>query len=228
MKNADPIELEKFAKLAKEWWDLDGSLKTLHDINPARMAFITQSIALQDCKILDVGCGGGILAEAMASHGATVTGIDLEKNAIHAARHHAKAKQYSVDYGCVSITDFKENNFDAVTCMELLEHVPNPEDLIADCTRKLKSGGLLFLSTINRAVKAYTHAILGAEYLLKLLPKQTHDYKKFIKPSELAGILRQNGLELVKLSGMNYNPLSRQATLGHDVSVNYLIAARKD
>jgi 2-polyprenyl-6-hydroxyphenyl methylase / 3-demethylubiquinone-9 3-methyltransferase len=227
MNNVDPVELDKFAKLAEQWWDREGDLKTLHDINPTRLEFIQKIIPINGLNILDVGCGGGILANALALHGGNVVGIDLEKNAIEAACFHVKDKKLALRFQCISVREFEQQGFDVVTCMELLEHVPDPQALIADSCAKLNKGGILFLSTINRTLKAYTHAILGAEYLLKLLPKQTHDYKKFLKPSEIATILRNNGFELIKLSGMTYNPFTRQANLAADVSVNYLIAARK-
>ena len=220
----DSRELEKFAKLSDNWWDTDGALKTLHDINPARLLFIAQSLDLIGKRVLDVGCGGGILSESMAEKGAIVTGIDAENEAINTATTHAKQSKLSINYICTPIEDFDEPQFDVVTCMELLEHVTTPEVVISHCARLLKPGGYLLISTINRTFKAYASAIIAAEYVLGLLPKQTHDYEKFLKPSELAGMARYAGLEMTGMRGMSYNPLTRAADLQDSVSVNYLMS----
>lgn len=223
----DAQEVNKFAQYANTWWDKEGPLKTLHDINDTRLHFITQHIALAGKRVLDVGCGGGILCEAMAKAGGVVTGIDAECDAINVAKEHALGQQLVIDYSCTAIEDYESKNFDVITCMELLEHVQNPDVVLSHCVRLLKPGGYLFLSTISRTMKAYASAIIGVEYILGILPKQTHDYKKFIKPSELAAMTRAIGLHLADLKGLKYNPLSRQASLGGDVGVNYLIACIK-
>jgi 2-polyprenyl-6-hydroxyphenyl methylase/3-demethylubiquinone-9 3-methyltransferase len=222
----DNQEVEKFAQHADHWWDLQGPLKTLHDINPTRLEFINQHVALKGTKILDVGCGGGILCEAMAKTGAFVTGIDAEYYAIETAKKHANENQLVIDYQCTPIEEFEHNSFDVVTCMEMLEHVQTPELVLEHCKRLLKPNGLLFLSTISRTVKAYASAIIAAEYLLKLLPRQTHDYNKFIKPSELIAMARSLDLNLVDMKGLTYNPLSRSARLGTDVAINYLLLVK--
>jgi 2-polyprenyl-6-hydroxyphenyl methylase/3-demethylubiquinone-9 3-methyltransferase len=220
----DSREIEKFAKLSSNWWDKDGALKTLHDINPARLSFINQSIDLSGKRVLDVGCGGGILSESLAEKGAVVTGIDAENEAINTATAHAKESKLAITYICTPIEDFEELPFDVVTCMELLEHVTTPQTVISHCARLLKPGGYLLVSTINRTLKAYGAAIIAAEYILGLLPKQTHDYDKFLKPSELAGMARNAGLEMTGMRGMAYNPLTRAAELQNSVSVNYLMS----
>lgn len=220
----DSREIEKFAKLSDNWWDKDGALKTLHDINPARLLFIAKSVDLSGKRVLDVGCGGGILSESMAEKGAMVTGIDAECEAINTATAHAKESKLSINYICSPIEDFDEPQFDVVTCMELLEHVTAPQVVISHCARLLKPGGYLLVSTINRTLKAYATAIIAAEYVLGLLPKQTHDYEKFLKPSELAGMARYAGLEMTGMRGMAYNPLTRAADLQDSVSVNYLMS----
>lgn len=219
----DCQEVHKFAQHAAHWWDLDGPLKTLHDINVSRLAFIREHIPLSKLCVLDVGCGGGILCEAMAKNAAIVTGIDAENEVIAVAKDHAKNNQLAIEYFCSPIEEYESKGFDVVTCMELLEHVQNPALVLQHCKRLLKPNGLLFVSTISRTPKAYATAIIAAEYVLGLLPKQTHDYQKFIKPSELTSMARSVGLHLVDLRGMNYNPLTRQATLSDDVSVNYLM-----
>lgn len=223
----DRQEIEKFEQYAEQWWDLKGPLRTLHDINPARLAFIQSWQSLKGKKLLDVGCGGGILTEAMARAGAHCTGLDAEAQAIETAKKHAQQEGLSIRYQCQALETFEENGFDIVTCMEMLEHVQQPALVIAHCKRVLKKDGLLFLSTINRNWKAYAAAIIAAEYVLKLLPVQTHDYKQFIKPSELAAILRAEELDLLECKGMHYNPLSGTASLVDDISVNYLLVCRK-
>lgn len=223
----DPQEVAKFALLAEQWWDNEGPLKTLHDINPARLSFIEQYFCLENQQVLDVGCGGGILAEAMARKNALITGLDVEQETLFAAIKHAQTQQLKITYVNALIEEFNAPLFDAITCMEMLEHVQQPQVVIDHCARLLKPGGYLFLSTINRSVKAYGSAIIAAEYLLGLLPRQTHDYQKFIKPSELATIVRKSGLEVVGISGLHYNPFSRKASLQSSVAVNYLLSCFK-
>lgn len=223
----DTLEVAKFAEHATEWWNTVGPLKTLHDINPARMEFVEKCSTLADLHVLDVGCGGGILSEAMALKGAIVTGIDVEPDAIAAAKAHAKDSQLQINYQCVPIELLDTNQFDLITCMEMLEHVPEPQLVIEHCARLLKPGGYLCLSTINRTIHAYAGVIIAAEYMLGLLPRQTHDYEKFIKPSELAAMVRSVGLETVSLSGMTYNPLTRVAALHDSINANYLLCCHK-
>lgn len=222
----DAEEVEKFAQHAAHWWDETGPFKTLHAINPARLEFINQYGNLSQRKVLDVGCGGGILCEAMARLGAKVTGLDVEIAAIEAARTHARSQQLPIKYQFSPVEEFS-GTFEVITCMEMLEHVVDPQRIISHCARLLKPGGKLFLSTINRTFKAYALAIVAAEYLLGLLPRQTHDFAKFIKPSELATMARAEGFELIGLSGMAYNPWNNTATLQQLVDVGYLLACQK-
>lgn len=224
---ADAQEIAKFAQHANDWWDKEGAFKTLHDINPARIEFIKQYYDLKQKRVLDIGCGGGILAEAMAAEGAQVSALDAEIETLNAAKEHSKISQLSIDYHCCLIEDYDALAFDAITCLEMLEHVQDPQLVIHHAVRLLKPGGYLFLSTINRTVKAYLTVIVAAEYCLQLLPRQTHDFNKFIKPSELAAMARIAGLELVSMSGMAYNPFNRIATLQDSVAVNYLMAFLK-
>jgi 2-polyprenyl-6-hydroxyphenyl methylase/3-demethylubiquinone-9 3-methyltransferase len=221
-------EINKFAQHAKLWWDTEGPLKTLHDINGTRLDYISQHVSLTHTHVLDVGCGGGILCEAMAKVGAQVTGIDAESEAIRVAQDHAKNHDVNIDYFCTAVEAYEGPLFDVITCMEMLEHVQNPELVFNHCRRLLKPEGLLFVSTINRTIKAYASAIVAAEYLLNLLPRQTHDYNKFIKPSELLSMARSFGFQLVDMKGMDYNPFLRHASLGCDVKVNYLLALRRE
>lgn len=223
----DPLEVAKFASLSQEWWEPNGSLKTLHDINPVRLAFIKQWHTLSGATILDVGCGGGILAESMAKAGGLVYGLDVDESLIEVAKIHALNQQLSIQYVCEPIEAFHHNGIEIITCMEMLEHVPDPTLVIEQCARLLDSGGYLFLSTINRTPKAYATAIVAAEYLLGILPKQTHDYKKFIRPSELAAMVRASGFDTLGLTGVAYDPFCRKASLQQEVSVNYLMACRK-
>ncbi len=223
----DALEVAKFSQLATQWWDREGPLKTLHDINPIRIEFIRKFTGLADQHILDVGCGGGILSEGIHACGARVVGLDVEVDAIAAARSHAAASQLSIEYVCQPIETLEACPFDIVTCMEMLEHVTEPQLVIEHCTRLLKPGGYLFLSTINRTPTAYATAIIAAEYILELLPRQTHDFDKFIRPSELARMVRGAGLETVGLAGMAYNPFTRTASLQDSVTINYLLACRK-
>lgn len=220
-------EINKFAQHAPLWWDEDGPLKTLHDINRTRLDFIKQYVDFNGLRVLDVGCGGGILCEAMANLGAEVTGIDAEPGVIEIAQEHSKNNHLNINYFCRPIETYKEQRFDAVTCMEMLEHVQNPEMVLEHCRRLLKPNGILFLSTISRTIKAYFNAIIAAEYVLNLLPRQTHDYNQFIKPSELLSVARALNFKLIDMKGMDYNPFLRKASLVSDVRVNYLLALRK-
>ncbi len=228
--NVDPAELEKFASLAHRWWDKTSEFKPLHAINPLRLNFIDDMVGLKDKRILDVGCGGGILSESMAERGADVTGIDLGEKALKVAKLHQLESSSKVDYRLISVEELaiqQPESFDVVTCMEMLEHVPDPESIIHACAQLTKPGGSVFFSTINRNPKAYLFAVIGAEYLLNMLPKGTHEYQKFIKPSELSSWARDSGLNVNKLRGMGYNPLIDHYSLGDDVSVNYLIHTQK-
>jgi 2-polyprenyl-6-hydroxyphenyl methylase/3-demethylubiquinone-9 3-methyltransferase len=229
MQNADPAELEKFGELAHRWWDPNSEFKPLHDINPLRLDWIERSVgSLKGKRVLDVGCGGGLLSEGMAARGAEVTGIDLSDKPLGVARLHLLESGQEVTYRKISAEELAAempDSFDLVTCMEMLEHVPNPSSTITACARLAKPGAPVFFSTLNRNPKAYLLAVIGAEYILKMLPKGTHDYAKFIKPSELARWAKLGQLDPVELIGMSYNPLSRSYSLGKDVSVNYLMCA---
>lgn len=229
--NADPTELAKFSDLAHRWWDKDGEFRPLHDINPARLDWINGLSPLAGARVLDVGCGGGILADAMARAGAVVTGIDLAAKALRVAQLHAlEAQTTGVSYREISaegLATEQAGSFDVVTCMEMLEHVPDPASVVRACAELAKPGGWVYFSTLNRNPKSFMMAIVGAEYLLNLLPRGTHDYAKLIRPSELAANCRAAGLELLHTRGMSYNPLSRRARLNEDASVNYLFATRK-
>ncbi len=228
--NADPAELRKFSDLAHRWWDPSSEFRPLHEINPLRLGWIDRRASLAGKRVLDIGCGGGILSESMAGLGAEVTGIDLSEKALGVARLHLFESGCKVDYRHASAEAFADERaaqFDVVTCMELLEHVPDPSSTVAACARLTKAGGHVFFSTLNRNLKSYVFAVLGAEYVLKLLPKGTHEYAKFIKPSELARYCRNADLEIVELTGMGYNPLTRVYSLGDDTDVNYLVHARR-
>jgi 2-polyprenyl-6-hydroxyphenyl methylase/3-demethylubiquinone-9 3-methyltransferase len=228
--NADPAELKKFGELAHRWWDPRGEFRPLHELNPLRLGWIDGHAALAGKRVLDVGCGGGILSEAMARLGAEVTGIDLSEKPLKVAQLHLLESGVSVSYELVSAEELSQTNpeqFDVVTCMELLEHVPEPASTVAACARLLKPGGKAFFSTINRNPKAYAFAVLGAEYILKLLPRGTHDYQRFIKPSELARWCRDAGLEERELKGMTYNPITGEYKLGQDCDVNYSLCCVK-
>lgn len=223
--NVDQSEISKFEELASRWWDPNSEFKPLHDINPLRLDYIDQRASLKGKRVLDVGCGGGILAESMAQRGAEVTGIDMGEAPLEVARLHKLESGVEVDYRRITaeaIAGELPGHFDVVTCMEMLEHVPDPGSVIAACGRLVKPGGMVFFSTINRNPKSYLFAIVGAEYVLNMLPKGTHDYSKFIRPSELEGWIRHGGLELKELTGMSYNPLSKRYSLGRDLDVNYL------
>jgi 2-polyprenyl-6-hydroxyphenyl methylase/3-demethylubiquinone-9 3-methyltransferase len=230
MTNADPTELRKFGELAHRWWDRDGDFRPLHDINPRRLDYIDGIVSLALKQVLDVGCGGGILAEAMAARGAVVTGIDLSEKPLQVARLHLVESGLSVEYRCVAAEDLARElpeQYDAVTCLEMLEHVPTPASTVAACAALVKPGGHVFFSTINRNARAYALAVLGAEYVLRLLPRGTHDYARFIKPSELARLCRDAGLQVRDVTGMSYNPFSRATSLTADTGVNYLMHAVK-
>ncbi len=229
--NADPQELDKFNSLAHRWWDPQGEFAPLHAINPLRLDWIGRRVPLSGARVLDVGCGGGILAEAMAAKGARVKGIDLSDKALRVARLHLLESQLPVDYEDIAVEQLalrEPAGFDAVCCLELLEHVPDPASTVAACAAAAKPGGKLFFSTLNRNPKAYLLAVVGAEYVLKLLPKGTHDYAKFIRPAELAHMCRDAGLEVREMTGMTYNPLTKVYALdGNDTDVNYLVFAVK-
>jgi 2-polyprenyl-6-hydroxyphenyl methylase/3-demethylubiquinone-9 3-methyltransferase len=224
--NVDPAELAKFSDLAHRWWDPHGEFRPLHDINPLRLEWIDERAGLAGKRVLDVGCGGGILAEAMAARGAHVTGIDLSEKSLRVAELHRLESGAAVSYERAMAEAFAASHpgeFDVVTCMELLEHVPQPASVVAACARLVKPGGQVFFSTINRNPKSYLFAVIGAEYILRLLPRGTHDYLRFIKPSELARFAREAGLRPEEVLGMTYNPLTREYRLGPDTDVNYLM-----
>ncbi|MDR2015530.1 MAG: bifunctional 2-polyprenyl-6-hydroxyphenol methylase/3-demethylubiquinol 3-O-methyltransferase UbiG [Azoarcus sp.] len=229
--NADASELDKFGDIAHHWWDLNSEFKALHDINPLRLDWIDkQAEGLSGKKVLDVGCGGGVLAEGMASRGAEVTGIDLSGKALGVARLHLFESELEIDYRHISAEAFAEEHagrFDIVTCMEMLEHVPDPASSIAACARLVRPGGRVFLSTLNRNPKSFLFAIVGAEYVLKILPRGIHNYNRFLKPSELARFCRDAGLLDTAMSGLTYNPFTRIYSLSRDTSVNYLMQARR-
>ena len=229
MSNADPIEIEKFSQLAHKWWDPNSEFKPLHDINPLRLNYIDRLAGLSGKTVLDVGCGGGILSESMAGLGADVTGIDLSDKALQVAKLHLLESGNRVDYRKVAVETLAEEqpaSFDIVTCLEMLEHVPDPQSVIASCAKLVKPGGWVFFSTLNRNPKSYLFAIIGAEYMLNMLPRGTHDYAKFIKPSELAQYCRNASLDVADLTGMSYNPLTKSYSLGRDSSVNYMVACQ--
>lgn len=228
--NVDPNEVAKFEALANGWWDTEGESKPLHEINPLRLDYIKTKCSLNNKQVIDVGCGGGILSEALAKNDATVTGIDMGEMPLNVARLHALEAGLSIDYQQITAEQKAQqspNEFDIVTCMEMLEHVPGPVSVINACAQLVKPGGDVFFSTLNRHPKAYLFAVVGAEYLLKMLPKGTHDYKRFIRPSEMASWCRQAGLEVSHITGLSYNPLTKNYSLGDDVKVNYLMHCRK-
>lgn len=228
--NADPVELQKFSDLANRWWDPTSEFRPLHEINPLRLEWINARVPLRGKRVIDIGCGGGILTEAMARKGALATGIDLSSKALKVADLHSLESGVEVRYEDISAEDMalrEPGTFDVVTCMEMLEHVPDPAAIVRACAQLVKPGGHLFFSTINRNPKAYLFAIIGAEYLLRLLPRGTHDFAKFIRPAELGQFIRNAGLELDGIRGMTYNPLTRVYSLNQTTSVNYMIAARR-
>ncbi|KGQ23908.1 3-demethylubiquinone-9 3-methyltransferase [Gallibacterium anatis CCM5995] len=228
-KNIDQQELDKFSKMAASWWDLNGDFKPIHQLNPLRLNYILQhSNGLNGKKVLDVGCGGGILSESMAKSGANVTGIDMSPQPLAVAKQHAQDNNLIIDYQQSTIEDFLQQHqqlqaekFDVITCMEMLEHVPDPLSIIRSCRQLLKPDGVLFMSTINRTLKAWALVVIGAEYILKMLPQGTHDYEKFIKPAELLAYCDQVGLTCQQLKGYHYNPLTGNFWLNDDVSANY-------
>lgn len=229
--NADPAELAKFSELAHRWWDPDSEFRPLHQINPLRLEWMASVTPLQGMKVLDVGCGGGILSDAMARQGAQVTGIDLASKSLRVAQLHAlEAQTPAIEYREISAEDLAAQHpahYDIVTCMEMLEHVPDPASIVRACGQLVKPGGWVFFSTIHRNLKAFMLAIVGAEYLLNMIPHGTHEYDKLIQPSELAAYCRQAGLDVRHTRGLQYNPLTQRYRLSADTSVNYLFAARK-
>jgi 2-polyprenyl-6-hydroxyphenyl methylase / 3-demethylubiquinone-9 3-methyltransferase len=231
MINVDPQEIAKFSELAHRWWDPTSEFKPLHEINPLRLDWIAQQVPLAGLEVLDVGCGGGILAESMAARGARVKGIDLSEKALKVAElHRLESGVAGLEYQAISaeaLADLEPGRYGMVTCMEMLEHVPDPASVVAACARLLAPGGSAFFSTISRNPKAYLFAIIGAEYVLGLLPRGTHDYAKFIRPAELAQCCRESGLEVAHLIGMLYNPITKAYRLGPDTSVNYIVHAVK-
>ncbi len=228
--NADPSELQKFSDLAHRWWDPTSEFRPLHEINPLRLEWINSRAPLNGKKVLDIGCGGGILAESMAQKGAQVTGIDLSEKALKVADLHSLESGVQVRYELIAAEAMAEREagqYDVVTCMEMLEHVPSPEAIVAACAKLVKPGGQVFFSTINRNPKSYLFAVVGAEYVLRLLPRGTHDYAKFITPAELSQYARNSGLQVETLRGMSYNPLTQIYSLNQDTSVNYLVACSR-
>lgn len=228
--NADPQELQKFSELAHRWWDPNSEFRPLHEINPLRLEWINALVPLAGKRVIDIGCGGGILAESIAKKGATVTGIDLSEKALKVADLHSLESGVNVRYELIAaeaIAAREPGQYDVVTCMEMLEHVPDPAAVVQACATLVKPGGHVFFSTINRNPKSYLFAVIGAEYILRLLPRGTHDYAKFIKPAELSQFARNAGLEVTGIKGMTYNPLTKIYSLNKDTDVNYLIACRR-
>ena len=228
--NSNPVEIEKFTASASQWWDPEGELKTLHQVNPLRLELVNKTCSISNKKVLDVGCGGGILSESMAAIGADVMAIDLGKELIDIADLHSLDSGINVNYQCMSIETLAEQQnsaFDVVTCMEMLEHVPDPNSIIQACSKLVKPGGYVFFSTLNRNPKSYLLSVVVAEYMLGMLPKGTHNYSSFIKPSELAAWSRQAGLELVESRGIEYRPLSQSFTMTNDISMNYICVFKK-
>ena len=232
IKNLDHDEVNKFDELAAKWWDKDGEFRPLHQINPFRVNFIEERSSVKGKKVLDVGCGGGILAEALSELGANVTGIDASENTIGVAKSHSRSVGSDVVYIQDTIEEFISSHpnekFDVITCLEMLEHVPSPNEIIKSCSNLLKDDGNIFFSTINRNPRSYLFAVIGAEYILNLLPKGTHDYEKFIKPSELAKWIREAGLNSKETIGLSYNPITGNYWLGKDIQVNYMVHAKKE
>ena len=228
--NVDPAEIARFGALARRWWDPEGPQRPLHDLNPARLRYVADRVALRGARVLDVGCGAGLLSEALAGEGAEVTALDLSPELLDVARLHLLESGRQVDYRLVSVEDLAAqmpSEFDAITCMEMLEHVPDPGSVLRACASLLRPGGTLFVSTLDRTPQAFGAAILGAEYLARLLPRGTHDYQQFIRPSELAAWLREAGLSLVDVSGLAYDPIRRKAWVGRHRGVNYLACATR-
>lgn len=230
MKNVDELEIQKFEKLAARWWDPDSEFKPLHEINPIRVNYISRITNIAEKKILDIGCGGGILAEALAHHGAQVTAIDMAHASLSVAKLHQLDSKLKIDYRQISAEELAQKesqNYDVITCLEMLEHVPDPASIVKSCFELIKPGGLVFFSTINRNPKSYLFAILGAEYVLNLLPRGTHEYAKFIRPSELATWCRNSELELKEQIGMGYNPFTKRYYLQDNIDVNYIAYYRR-
>lgn len=231
MQNVDPNEVQKFEALAYRWWDRDSEFKPLHDINPLRLNYIDERANIKGKKVVDVGCGGGILSESMALRGAQVKGIDMGETPLSVANLHSLETGVEIDYQQISVEELAEQEagqYDVVTCLEMLEHVPDPASVITACAKLVKPGGDVFFSTINRNPKSFVFAIIGAEYILNLLPKGTHEYAKFIRPSELESWARATGLMLNDITGMTYNPIFQTYSLGKDVGVNYLMHYKKE
>jgi 2-polyprenyl-6-hydroxyphenyl methylase/3-demethylubiquinone-9 3-methyltransferase len=231
MTNADPHELQKFSDLAHRWWDPNAEFKPLHELNPVRLKWIGAHAHLPGKRVLDIGCGGGILSESMAGLGAEVKGIDLSREALGVADLHSLESGVTVDYeeiAAEALAAREPSTYDVVTCMEMLEHVPEPAAVVAACATLVKPGGWIFFSTLNRNVKAYLFAVIGAEYIARMLPKGTHDYARFIRPSELAGFVRAADLRTADIKGIAYHPISKHFALSDDTSVNYMLACRRD
>lgn len=229
--NANQQELDKFSQLAHRWWDPRSEFKPLHDINPLRLEYIDGLAGLPAKRVLDVGCGGGILSESMAARGANVTGIDLGEKSLKVARLHLLESGQKVDYRLITVEALAQQEpeqYDIVTCMEMLEHVPDPASIVRSCSQLVKLGGQVFFSTLNRNLKSYLYAVIGAEYVLNMLPRGTHEYAKFLKPSELARHCRAAGLVVDEITGMSYNPLSKIYSLGENTSVNYMLACHRE
>ena len=229
-ENVDLSEIDKFSELASRWWDETSEFKPLHAINPLRLNSIKEHCTIEQQHVLDIGCGGGILSESLARSGAQAKGIDLSKKALQVAKLHALETNTAVEYALISAEDLaiqEPSKYDVITCMEMLEHVPDPRSIVQACAQLAKPGATLFFSTLNRNPKSYVMAILGAEYILKLLPRGTHEYAKFIKPSELSGFIREAGLEVVDMMGLHFNPFLDKYSLGPNVDVNYMFAVKK-
>jgi 2-polyprenyl-6-hydroxyphenyl methylase/3-demethylubiquinone-9 3-methyltransferase len=230
MSNVDTAELARFAAVAQRWWDPQGEMRPLHDLNPVRLAYVEQASSLKGCRIVDVGCGGGLLSEAMAQRGASVTGLDLSPELLEVARQHARDSGVTIDYRLEAAEQHaseRPQGYDVVTCMEMLEHVPDPAAIVGALADLVREGGPVIVSTINRTPRAYALAVVGAEYVLRLLPRGTHSYEKFIRPSELAAWARAAGLDVVDVAGLDYDPFTRHARLVSDARVNYLMLLRK-